>query len=209
MCWIWLQGCGVISDQKRLGTPAEDYLLSISLYQFQNIVDSNSNKLKQWSLWSRPSESSSFVLPLAALAWKPRQSREHCGRSANGSHGEKNKQRTTHAHIDTHILKTCVATPLASSAVLQSKETPDLFHHQALERAPFFCTTCLCRNTLYSSSTSYGTYASLSYCNSFWSIADKCLSHFPFRKFLLSHLLLISEIAVSLEDGKAFSKDRE
>lgn len=33
----------------------------------------------------------------------------------------------TQTQTQTH---TCVATPLASSAVLQSKETPDLFHHR-------------------------------------------------------------------------------
>ncbi len=134
---IW-RGCGGTSDKKREPLLYNIFCFYISMrtvYQFQNILDSKCYRLKPWSLWSRPSESSSFVLPLAALAWKPQQSGEHCGRSANGSHGEENKQRPTQAH--THILTTCVATPLASSAVLQSKETPDLFRHQAKEWSPF------------------------------------------------------------------------
>lgn len=112
--------------------------------QFRNILDSTSNRLKQCSLWSGPSESSSFVLPLAALAWKHHQSGEHCGRSANGSHGEENKHKPTHVHAETHR---CVATPFASSVVLQSKENPWPVSPQ---QSPFFCTTCLCCNMLYS-----------------------------------------------------------
>lgn len=139
---------GAAADKNPLLCNKFSFHISLyTVYQFQNTLDSTGNRLKQWSLWSTPSESSSSVLPLAALAWKPRQSGEHCGRSANRSHGGENKQRATHTQA--HILKTCVATPLASSAVLQSKETPDLFHHQANERAPFFCTTPLCCNTLY------------------------------------------------------------
>lgn len=94
----------------------------LSLPQFKNILVNKSNRLRPQSHADQASPRL-FASPLPALAWKPWRSGEHCGRSANRSHGEKNKP-----HARVQILKTCVATPLTSSAVLQSKETPDLFH---------------------------------------------------------------------------------
>lgn len=127
---------------------------------FQYRTDNTDNRLEKHFLWSRPSESSSFCFATGCVGMETSTKVRNAVADRQMGHMKRKVGRDPHSRHSRHsVVQPPPPHPLASSVALQSKETPDLFHYQEKEWAPFFCTTCLWCNTLYRWKISFEPYS--------------------------------------------------